>query len=183
MWSGQLIPRAGSCFFWIYSSCHLLCYWLIIIIDKALLFKGRSIGGGVFACQGVFCVKKQRLLMRSGSVCWLAVVLLAPSALFLGDLPVGQFEALFGQTSPARLFFRYPHLLITDWSPVILTIFTVYRFQGIIFGNSLSEFFTALKSDNPFYFLSIPCITLKLYIVSVGILYKISFHRDMRNFP
>jgi hypothetical protein len=38
-----LIPRAGPCFFWIYSSFHFLCYGLIII-DKALLLMGWSIG-------------------------------------------------------------------------------------------------------------------------------------------
>ena len=54
MWSGQLIPRAGSCFFWIYSSCHLLCYGLIIIIDKVLFLTARSIKGAVFSSQGIF---------------------------------------------------------------------------------------------------------------------------------
>ena len=49
---------------------------------------------------------------------------------FWASCPLGrQFESLFAQNSPARLFFRYPHLLITDRSPVFLTIFTVYRLQ------------------------------------------------------
>jgi hypothetical protein len=75
MWSGQLIPRAGSCFFWIYSSCHLLCYWLIIIIDKMLFLTARSIGGLFSQVKGYSPVKSRviackLLYLFSLWACW-----------------------------------------------------------------------------------------------------------------
>lgn len=60
------------------------------IIDKNFLFGSRGIERAVYACQGIFCIEKQRLAMRLGKEGGSAAALLRNQITFRRSHPSGR---------------------------------------------------------------------------------------------